>query len=47
MSETAPTVVLVHGWGFGPGIWERVRATLDQEAMVHALDLGFFRHARA
>ncbi|QCO19025.1 alpha/beta hydrolase (plasmid) [Azospirillum brasilense] len=38
---TAPLFVFVHGWGFGPTVWDAVRNALaDGESM--AVDLGFY-----
>lgn len=39
------TLVLVHGWGFGAGVWRPVRRGL-QACSSHALDLGFYHPAR-
>lgn len=36
------TVVLVHGWGYDSGIWDAVRARLDPELQVVALDFRFY-----
>lgn len=36
------TVVLVHGWGYDSGIWDAVRARLDPELQVIALDFRFY-----
>lgn len=38
-------VLLVHGWGFGPELWEPLRAALPGPAWT-ALDLGYFGPAR-
>lgn len=39
-----PLVLLVHGWGFGPGVWQPVLRFLpDWDCCV--LDLGFFGQA--
>ncbi|KAA0677373.1 alpha/beta fold hydrolase [Roseomonas genomospecies 6] len=38
---TGPLFVLVHGWGFGPGVWDGVRASLPEAESV-AVDLGFY-----
>ena len=35
------SVVFVHGWGYGPALWEGVRALLP-DAPAEAVDLGFF-----
>lgn len=35
------SVVFVHGWGYGPGLWKAVRERLADEAS-EAVDLGFF-----
>jgi len=35
--------VLVHGWGFGPGIWGELRAKLPGNTHLYALNLGFIR----
>ncbi|MDQ2104273.1 alpha/beta fold hydrolase, partial [Azospirillum isscasi] len=37
---TAPLFVFVHGWGFGPGVWDAVRDALPDGESV-AVDLGF------
>ncbi len=34
------TPVFVHGWGFGPSVWDGVRARLPDPGL--AVDLGFF-----
>lgn len=36
------TFVLVHGWGFGPDIWDPLAAHLG-DAQIHRVDLGFLR----
>lgn len=36
-----PLILLVHGWGLGPGVWRSVIRTLPAGS-CHALDLGFF-----
>ena len=36
------TVVLVHGWGFDPSVWDGVRRALPHGVPVQTLDLGFF-----
>lgn len=36
-----PLLLLVHGWGFGPGVWHAVIRALP-EWDYHTLDLGFF-----
>ena len=36
-----PGLLLVHGWGLGPGLWHAVRRALP-DWPCHALDLGFF-----
>ncbi|NUB33243.1 alpha/beta fold hydrolase [Azospirillum brasilense] len=38
---TAPLFVFVHGWGFGPGVWDGVREALPEGESV-AVDLGFY-----
>ena len=38
---TGPLYVLVHGWGFGPGVWNAVRDALPDGESV-AVDLGFY-----
>ncbi|MBF0417256.1 MAG: alpha/beta fold hydrolase [Magnetococcales bacterium] len=38
------TLVLVHGWGFGPGVWRPTRRGL-QAWPTRCLDLGFHGHA--
>ncbi|MBF0461937.1 MAG: alpha/beta hydrolase [Magnetococcales bacterium] len=38
-------LVLVHGWGLGPGLWHAVRRALP-DWPCHTLDLGFFGRAR-
>ncbi|OYD83595.1 alpha/beta hydrolase (plasmid) [Azospirillum brasilense] len=38
---TAPLFVFVHGWGFGPGVWDGVRNALPDGESV-AVDLGFY-----
>ena len=35
--------VLVHGWGFGPGIWRELRGKLPGNTHLYALNLGFIR----
>lgn len=37
----APVFVFVHGWGFGPGVWDATRAALPAGDSV-AVDLGYF-----
>ncbi|MGY0831944.1 alpha/beta fold hydrolase [Azospirillum argentinense] len=37
----APLFILVHGWGFGPTIWDGVRDALPEGKSV-AIDLGFY-----
>ncbi|MBF0189494.1 MAG: hypothetical protein HQL50_16350, partial [Magnetococcales bacterium] len=43
-------LILVHGWGFGPGVWRPVRAALAtfsaEVSEVKAWDLGFFGQIR-
>jgi pimeloyl-[acyl-carrier protein] methyl ester esterase len=34
-----PPVVLLHGWGFHSGIWDRFAAELARESSVHLVDL--------
>ena len=41
-SPASPTVLLVHGFGFGPDVWDGVRSELGGLPTV-ALDLGFLR----
>jgi pimeloyl-[acyl-carrier protein] methyl ester esterase len=41
VSPPRPRLVLVHGWGFDPGVWQRLRAVLGDLETV-AVDLGFF-----
>ncbi|MEO5341606.1 MAG: hypothetical protein H7837_14005 [Magnetococcus sp. MYC-9] len=41
----APLLVMVHGWGLGPGLWHGVRRALP-EYRCHTLDLGFFGRPR-
>lgn len=36
-----PLLLLVHGWGFGPGVWRSVIRALPNWD-YHTLDLGFF-----
>ena len=36
-----PTLLLIHGWGFGPAVWGSFRAQLPEFA-VEAADLGYF-----
>lgn len=36
----APVILLAHGWGFGPDLWNGVRAALPYDTLV--ADLGFF-----
>ncbi|MCW2240456.1 alpha/beta fold hydrolase [Azospirillum canadense] len=38
---TAPLFVFVHGWGFGPDLWDGVRAHLSRGDSA-AVDLGYF-----
>ncbi|WP_353861476.1 alpha/beta hydrolase [Azospirillum formosense] len=38
---TGPLFVFVHGWGFGPRVWDAVRAALPDAESV-AVDLGFY-----
>ncbi|WP_448202453.1 alpha/beta fold hydrolase [Azospirillum sp. sgz302134] len=38
---TAPVYVLVHGWGFGPAVWDGVRAALPAGDSL-TVDLGFY-----
>ncbi|TWA84584.1 pimeloyl-[acyl-carrier protein] methyl ester esterase [Azospirillum brasilense] len=38
---TAPLFVFVHGWGFGPAVWDAVRNALPDGESV-AVDLGFY-----
>ena len=40
-----PLLLLVHGWGLGPGLWHGVRRALP-EYTCHSLDLGFFGKPR-
>ncbi|NGZ05571.1 MAG: biotin synthase, partial [Magnetococcales bacterium] len=35
-------VVLLHGWGFGPGVWRAMQRCLP-DLEWHTLDLGFYR----
>lgn len=39
--SAAPLLLLVHGWGLGPGVWHGVRRALPGWR-CHTLDLGFF-----
>ena len=39
--RTGPRLVLVHGWGFEPGVWQGLRAALP-EVECASVDLGFF-----
>ncbi|MBF0214564.1 MAG: alpha/beta fold hydrolase [Magnetococcales bacterium] len=39
--ELSPSLLLVHGWGFGAGVWHPVRRALAP-AKVRTLDLGFY-----
>ncbi|MBF0162042.1 MAG: alpha/beta hydrolase [Magnetococcales bacterium] len=41
----APLLLLVHGWGVGPGLWHGLRRALP-EYPCHSLDLGFFGKPR-
>lgn len=41
----APRLVLVHGWGFDAGCWDRLRAALDGLG-AETVDLGFFGRPR-
>ena len=36
----APVLVFVHGWAFGPEVWDGVRESLNELDTV-AIDLGF------
>lgn len=38
---SAPLFVLVHGWGFGPDVWDGVRAALPAGDCL-TVDLGFY-----
>ncbi|MBF0125571.1 MAG: alpha/beta hydrolase [Magnetococcales bacterium] len=38
-------LLLVHGWGFGAGVWHPLLRALP-EVTAHALDLGFFARGR-
>ncbi|TWA59326.1 pimeloyl-[acyl-carrier protein] methyl ester esterase [Azospirillum baldaniorum] len=38
---TQPLFVFVHGWGFGPAVWDGVRNALSEGESV-AMDLGFY-----
>ncbi|KAA0683127.1 alpha/beta fold hydrolase [Azospirillum brasilense] len=38
---TAPLLVFVHGWGFGPAVWDAVREAIPEGESV-AVDLGFY-----
>lgn len=44
--STPPTVLLVHGFGFGPALWDGMRSALGGLSSV-ALDLGFLRSGAA
>jgi pimeloyl-ACP methyl ester carboxylesterase len=39
-------ILLVHGWGFAPALWDPLRAALPGHTWL-ALDLGYFGPARA
>ncbi|MEO5349836.1 MAG: hypothetical protein H7836_09330 [Magnetococcus sp. YQC-3] len=41
LPSAAPLLLLVHGWGLGPGVWRGVRRLLPGWR-CHVLDLGFF-----
>lgn len=40
-----PLLLLVHGWGLGPGLWRPLIRALP-DASCHTLDLGFFGKPR-
>ncbi|MEI6557146.1 MAG: alpha/beta hydrolase [Rhodospirillaceae bacterium] len=41
MTQIRPRLVLVHGWGFEPGLWQGLRGTLA-EFETAAIDLGYY-----
>ena len=41
MSKSGPRLVFVHGWAFDPGVWQGLRAELD-DLDTAVIDLGFF-----
>ena len=40
-SGMSPTLLLIHGWGFGPGVWDGLRTALPEVQAV-AVDFGYF-----
>jgi len=41
MTKSGPRLVYVHGWAFDPGVWQGLRAALDDIESA-TVDLGFF-----
>ncbi len=43
MNDQGPHLLLVHGWGFGPGLWRPFRRVIEDGGLAcRVVDLGFF-----